>query len=124
MYQEKDFSRFNGDREFLTNYFAPKAFSKLRVSIAGRYQWRLMEGSETENAKRLSLEADYAFRQAYALCPTDPEVLFRFVNFLTAQRRFDDAILVVRTTLKLTPADDHFYNQYENLMRQLKQHRE
>jgi len=43
---------------------------------------------------------------------------------LTAQHRFDDAILIVRTTLRLTPADDHFYDQYENLMMQLKQERE
>jgi hypothetical protein len=46
------------------------------------------------------------------------------VDFLTAQHRFDDAILIVRTTLRLTPADDHFYDQYENLMMQLKQERE
>ena len=60
----------------------------------------------------------------HILCPTSPEVLFRYVNFLTAERRFDDAILIVRTTLRLTPADDHFYDQYENLMMQLKQYRE
>lgn len=124
LYWKKDLSRFKGDREFLTNDFAPKAFSKLRVSIAGLYQWRAMKESETENAKRMSGEADYAFRQAYALCPTSPEVLFRYVNFLMTQRRFDDPISVVRTTLNLTPADDHFHDQYENLMTQLKQYRE
>jgi hypothetical protein len=124
VYKEKDLSHFNGDQEFLTNDFAAKAFSKLRVSIAGFYQWRLMNGSGTGNVRRLNLEADYAFRQAYALCPTSPEVLFRYVNFLMAERRFDDAILIVRTTLRLTPADSHFYDQYENLMMQLKQYRE
>jgi tetratricopeptide (TPR) repeat protein len=124
VYKEKDLSHFNGDQEFLTNDFAAKAFSKLRVSIAGFYQWRLMNGSGTGNVRRLNLEADYAFRQAYALCPTSPEVLFRYVNFLMAQRRFDDAILIVRTTLRLTPVDSHFYDQYENLMMQLKQYRE
>ena len=124
LYREKDLSHFTGDREFLTNAFAPKAFSKLRVSIAGLYQWRLTKGLGTDNPRRLSTEADYAFRQAYALCPTSPEVLFRYVDFLTTQRRFDDAILIVRTTLRLTPADDHFYDQYENLVMQLKQNRE
>jgi hypothetical protein len=124
VYREKDLSHFSGDPEFLTNDFAPQAFSKLRVSIAGLYQWRLMKAAGTDDAKRLRLEADYAFRQAYALCPTSPEVLFRYVDFLTAQRRFDDAILIVRTTLRLAPADDHFYDQYENLMMQLKQYRE
>jgi hypothetical protein len=124
VYREKDLSHFTGDLEFLTNDFASKAFSKLRVSIAGLYQWRLMNGAGTAEASRLNREADFAFRQAYALCPTSPEVLFRYVNFLTAERRFDDAILIVRTTLRLTPADDHFYDQYENLMMQLKQYRE
>ncbi|MGA9450437.1 MAG: hypothetical protein WBW41_03730, partial [Verrucomicrobiia bacterium] len=124
VYKQKDLSHFTGDREFLTNDFAPKAFSKLRVSIAGLYQWRLMNGAGTADARRLNREADFAFRQAYALCPTSPEVLFRYVNFLKAQHRFDDAILLVRTTLRLTPADDHFYDQYENLMMQLKQYHE
>jgi hypothetical protein len=124
VYREKDLSHFTGDREFLTNDFAPSAFAKLRVSIAGFYRWRLMKGTGTDDTRRLNLEADYAFRQAYALCPTSPEVLFRYVDFLTAQRRFDDAILIVRTTLRLAPADDHFYDQYENLMMQLKQYRE
>jgi hypothetical protein len=40
-----------------------------------------------------------------------------------AQRRLDDAMLILRTTLTLTPADDHFYDQYESLMTQLKQYR-
>jgi hypothetical protein len=124
LYLEKDLSSFTGDREFLTNDFASKAFSKLRVSIAGLYQWRLMNRSGTDDAKRLSVEADYAFRQAYALCPTSPEALYRYVNFLLAQSRLDDAILLVHTTLKLTPADDHYYDQYEDLLSQLKQYRE
>ena len=119
IYREKDLSRFTGQPEFLTNDFAPKAFSKLRVSIAGLYQWRLMK----DNTRRLTAEANYAFQQAYCLCPTNPEALFRYVNFLMAQRRIDDAILIVRTTLRLTPADDHFYDQYQSLMMQLKQYR-
>jgi hypothetical protein len=124
IYREKDLSRFTGQREFLTNDFASRAFSKLRVSMAGLYQWRVMKESGTDSARRWNLAANYAFQQAYALCPTSPEVLFRYVDFLTAQRRFDDAILLVHTTLKLTPADDHFYDQYENLMMQLKQYQE
>ena len=119
LYREKDLSGFTGETEFLTNDFGPKAFSKLRVSIAGLYQWRLMNDA----SGRLSAEADYAFRQAYALCPTSPEATFRYVSFLMAQSRLDDAMLILRTTLTLTPADDHFYDQYESLMTQLKQYR-
>jgi hypothetical protein len=121
VYFQKDLSRFKGDRGYLTNDFAAQAFSKLRVSMAGLYLWR-SGWTGGDDPVFMKTEADFAFRQAYALCPTSPEVLFRYTSFLTAQRRFDDAIALVHTTLKLTPADDHFYDQYENLMMQLKQY--
>ena len=48
-------------------------------------------------------EADFAFRQAWALCPRSPEAVFRYLNALVAQRRFDDAILMAETALKIEP---------------------
>jgi hypothetical protein len=43
--------------------------------------------------------------QAYALCPTSPEALFRYVNLLLTVNfnRLDDALLVAETSLKLDP---------------------
>ena len=51
-------------------------------------------------------EADFAFRQAFALCPYSPEAFSRYVNFLVPQHRLDDALLVASTCLKLDPYND------------------
>lgn len=116
VYGRKDWSHFTGDKAYVTNEFAPKAFSKLRVSIAGLYQWRLTNKTNADDAARLRAEAGYAFRQAFALCPSSPEALFRYVSFLTAQGNFDDAILLANTTRKLVPDNP----QCENLLSQLR----
>ena len=62
--------------------------------------------------------ADYAFRQSFALCPQSPEAIFRYVNFLAAQHRIDDAILLVKTALRLGPADP----QLRGLLQQLEKY--
>ncbi len=116
VFGRKDWTRFAGDREYVTNGFAPPAFSKLRVSIAGLYQWRLMNHPKVGEKARLEAEADYAFRQAFALCPTSREAVYRSVNFLMTEGRIDDAIQMAGTACKLTPDDA----QYENLRSQLK----
>ncbi len=48
-------------------------------------------------------EADFAFRQAFAFCPYSPEAVFRYVQLLLQTRRFDDALLIAETCLKLDP---------------------
>jgi tetratricopeptide (TPR) repeat protein len=50
-------------------------------------------------------EADFAFRQAFALCPYNPEALFRYVSLLLSPdvNRYDDALLLARTSQKLDP---------------------
>ena len=115
VYGRKDWSQFSGERDYVTNGFAPPAFSKLRVSIAGLYQWRLMNHPRAEEKLRLEAEADYAFRQAFALCPTSREALFRSVNFFMMESRIDDAIQLANTACALTPGDE----QYESLQSQL-----
>jgi hypothetical protein len=119
VYGQKDWSNFTGDAEFVTNAFATKAFSKLRVSIAGLYQWRMTNKKALDNGPRLKGEADYAFRQAFALCPNSPEVVFRCVNFLLSENRFDDAILVAGTAKKLAPDNQ----QFDDLLSQLNNYR-
>jgi len=61
VFGRKDWSQLSGDKEFVTNGFAPAAFSKLRVSIAGLYQWRLMDHPTPADKARLEAAADYAF---------------------------------------------------------------
>jgi hypothetical protein len=54
--------------------------------------------------------ADFAFRQAFALCPYSPEAVFRYVNRLIEQKRFKDAVLVARTASKIAPDDRSYHN--------------
>jgi hypothetical protein len=45
--------------------------------------------------------ADFAFRQAWALCPYSEETVFRYINLLTSQNRRADALLVAETAAKM-----------------------
>jgi hypothetical protein len=89
---------------------AEKSLSKLRNSIASVYGWRLGVNGDVSSqyapksdAERLRLakEADYAFRQAFALCPYSPETIYLYVNFLVSQQRRPDALLVAKTASHL-----------------------
>ena len=117
VYLRRDLSGFTGDPRFVQNDFACKSFSKLRSSIAGIYMWRLDQAVGDEEKERMARAADFAFRQAWALCPTSPEVVFRYINFLVKQKRNSDALLVATTCLKLDPNNA----QIKNLVRQLQQ---
>src|SRR5581483_769893 len=98
VYLQHDYSNFKGDRKFLRDDDAQKAFSKLRDSQAGMYAWRLrllipnlpltdpnfIQYRPKNDAEIQSLykEADYAFKQSFAFCPYSPETVIRYVNFL------------------------------------------
>jgi thioredoxin-like negative regulator of GroEL len=106
VYLRRNFSGFTGDRRFIRDDQAQKAFSKLRDSIGGLYAWRLGTTKPgTPEYKRMLREADFAFRQAFAFCPDSPEALFRYATLLTSPevQRFDDALLIARTCQKLDP---------------------
>ena len=105
VYGRKDLSHFNGDPGFVTNDFATKSFSKLRSSIADLYQWRLSSKTDAGDKARLRAETDYACRQAFAMCPTNPEAIYRYVTFLVNEQRLDDVMLLVRTARTLDPDD-------------------
>ena len=115
VFGRNDLLHFNGDKGFVTNDFATHAFSQLRVAIAGLYAWRLDNDSKADDTARLRTEADYAFRQAFALCPTSPEVVFRYVNFLVLQGRIDDAILLAGTAQQLVPDNEQFHSLLSQL---------
>ncbi|MDB6126102.1 MAG: hypothetical protein JWQ71_5095 [Pedosphaera sp.] len=114
VYLERDFNGFKGDRKFVRDDQAQKAFSKLRSSIGGIYNWRAAYGAPSERARMLK-EADFAFRQAFAFCPYSPEAVFRYVQLLAGQGRFDDALIVAKTCLRLDP----YNGQVEGLVKQL-----
>jgi hypothetical protein len=116
MYLKRDFNGFKGDPHFLQSTDAQKMFSKLRSSIAGVYAWRVEHAANPLEKERMIHEADFAFRQAFVLCPYSPEAVFRYVSFLMGQKRSSDAILVASTCLDLDPGNV----QVENLVSQLK----
>ena len=105
-----DFNGFTGDRKFLHDEDAQKAFSKLRCSIGGVYAWRLSSQAPLQyrpksppEAQRLLKEAEFTFRQAFAFCPYNGEALIRYVNVLLPLNRVDEAMLLTQTSLKLDP---------------------
>jgi tetratricopeptide (TPR) repeat protein len=55
---------------------------------------------------RLVKETEFALRQAFALCPYNIEVVAHYVSFLGNFHRFDDALLLANTCLKLDPNNE------------------
>lgn len=117
IYLRKDLAGFKGDAGYARNAPAQKTFSKLRSAIAGLYAWRAEHATAAEEQSRLTQEADFAFRQAIALCPNSPEAVFRYVNLLLTQKRFADARLVAQVNLKLTPKEDQARELVERLQK-------
>ncbi len=94
---------FKGDPEFAKNTQAQMCFSKLRGSIAGLYAWRASQSKEDFDRHRLRDEADFAFRQSFALCPYSPEVVSCYAQFLANERRTDEAVVIAETALRIDP---------------------
>jgi hypothetical protein len=101
IYVKKDFSGFAGDPQFVQNEYSCKMFSKLRSAIGGLYEWRAQHATNDAEKLRLNDAADFAFRQAWALCPYSDETVFRYVALLTSQNRRADALLVAETAAKM-----------------------
>lgn len=128
-----DFEGFSGDRRFVLNGYAHNMFSKERSAIGKLYLWRLgipahggqtpsqyLVKDETER-QRMIRAADLAYRQSWALCPYSPEAVYCYVAFLTNQNRFEEATLVVDTTLKF-PSDPQTKSQFQDLANRLHQY--
>ncbi len=105
---------------------AAMAWSKCRLAIAGVYAWRMndcaaqikhiqaLSSGETNtkqvDIKRLSAEqqrylkeADYSYRQAFALNPSSSETVHRYSSLLTSLNRHAEALTLVRMAKKLNP---------------------
>ncbi|MEJ0090278.1 MAG: hypothetical protein WDM80_11120 [Limisphaerales bacterium] len=119
VYVKKDLSEFKGDPQFVQSEYSCRMFSKLRSSIGGLYAWRGQHATDADEKRHMDDEADFAFRQAFALCPYSPEAVFRYVNLLLSEGRTADALLVAETAEKMTQLDGE---QIRNLITQLKQY--
>ena len=122
VYVHDNLEGFTGDPRFVQNDYAKRIFSKLRSSIGGLYAWRLNAGTPAEyqpksdaDRQDLKKEADFAFKQAFALCPYSPEAVFRYVNLLLQCNRRGDALLVAQTCLKLDPNNAQVMSLVEEL---------
>jgi tetratricopeptide (TPR) repeat protein len=122
-YVGNNYKGFKGDRAFVRDDDGQKAFSKLRSSQAGMYAWRAdprtcppeyRQKTATSQAA-LIRETDFAFKQAFAFCPYSPEAVFRYINFLLMQGRFDDAVLLAETCKKLDPYNESLDKTIEQL---------
>lgn len=117
VFLSKDYGKFQADPRFVRNAYACKTFSKLRSSLAGVYTWRWKETKSAAEKARMAKEADFAFKQAFALCPYSPEAVFRYVNLLKDQARKDDALSIAETAASLDPRN----KQFADLVRTLEQ---
>ncbi|MDB6024501.1 MAG: Peptidase BlaR1 [Verrucomicrobiales bacterium] len=116
VYLRKDLNGFKGDPLFVQSDDTQKMFSKLRSSVGGLYVWRMEHATSKEEKARMARAADLAFRQALALCPYSPEVVYRYVQLANSENRISDAILVASTCAKLDPDN----KQIKDLIQQLK----
>ncbi len=121
-YIHNNYTGYIGTRSFVRDEDAQKAFSKLRSSQAGMYAWRLSPQCPPEYREKtpalqaaLVRETDFAFKQSFAFCPYSPEAVYRYINFLLPQGRFDDALLIAKTCQKLDPFNDQITGLIKNL---------
>jgi tetratricopeptide (TPR) repeat protein len=59
-------------------------------------------------------EADFAYRQAFALGPWAHEAVFRYEEFLKAQNRPKDALLLLESAAKTNPGDKRLLQRAED----------
>jgi tetratricopeptide (TPR) repeat protein len=118
VYLRHDFNGFTGDRKFVRDDDGQKAFSKLRSSIAASiYQWRSKTSRNPAERARVTKEAEFAFKQAFAYCPYSPEAVFHFMELLLNQNRLDDALAILRTCQKLDPYNGQINDWVDQLSR-------
>jgi tetratricopeptide (TPR) repeat protein len=71
-------------------------------------------------ARNFSAEAEQAFRIASEISPANPEMVHRYIELLTAQNRFSDALNVLQKAMEAAPTDTGFANLARELQRQRK----
>jgi hypothetical protein len=104
---------FTGDKDYVTSgppwrldppyTSACLTYALARVSSAGIYERLAREATTELERRRLGMEADFAYRQAFALCPYSPEAVLRYLNFLGSLGRWEDALSVVKIGARLNP---------------------
>jgi hypothetical protein len=100
VYLKHNFSGFKGDPEYVLNEYAYATFSMERSSIGDLYLWRADNYHNVTEWEPMIHEADFAFRQAWAMCPYSPGVIPHYVEVLMCENKPADALLVAETAAK------------------------
>ena len=119
IYLQKNLNGFSGDPAFVQNDYTVKTFSKLRSDIADVYAWRAENSADQAEKDRMAHEADFAFRQAFALCPYSLEGA-RYVEFLKTHDRLADAQAIADTAARVAAVFDKNDSTLQKLSEQLK----
>jgi hypothetical protein len=118
---QKDLRGFAGDPQFVQSECWCQSYSKLRSSIGGLYAWRAQHAADAAEKKRMNDAADFAFRQAWALCPYSQETVYRYVNLLMSEGRIANALLVAETAAKMPSLQGANGASLRDLVTKLKQ---
>jgi hypothetical protein len=114
VFGQKEPDPFKPDQNFVDNAHACRIYSKARSSIAGMYAWRAARAKSPAEKERMEKAADFAFRQAFALGPHSPDAPFRYIGFLTSQKRNKEALLIAETVANMDTS-----RTFEPLIREL-----
>lgn len=117
VFVDRELTGFAGDPRFVASEHATKLYSRLRSSIAGLYHWRAMNSAKPEEQERMRQAAEFAWRQSFALWPSNLEAVLPYANALKKQKRIAEALLLAETAAKAGPARD----QVDNLIAELRE---
>jgi hypothetical protein len=125
IYLRHDFKGFNGDSSFVLDTDSHHMFSNERNAIARLYAWRARQATNADEKRRMIDAADFASRQAWALCPYATGTVVRYVQFLVEGKRLSDAIVVAETASKFRAQlaanqSTVLANQFDQLLSNLK----
>ncbi len=89
---ERNLDGFKGDAAFVQAENLRKMYAKLRASIGGLYAWRMNQASDAATKQRMARAAETAFLQAFLVCPSGTEAVYRYADLLVGQGRVGDAL--------------------------------
>jgi hypothetical protein len=99
---------FTGDAAFIHNEGAQILFAHARCNIANVYAWHAEKTTDDAERNRMARAADFAFRQAWALCPGSQEVIYSYVSFLMGRNRYVEALQVAETAVTFSQYQDDY----------------
>jgi hypothetical protein len=107
-YVEVNLEDFKGDLDFVMadrRYSPQSIYSRLRTAQATVYERRAKSAATAGERDRMVKAADFAYRQAFALCPWAHEAVFRYEAFLRARNRPEEAQLLLESAARTNPGD-------------------